>query len=371
MRTSVLLTVALLVAVATAGNAEMPTEKEFVNSIGMKFTRIEPGTFTMGVGKTPLPVELTHQRGTQPEGDFDETPNHTVEITKPFYVGIHEVTNYQYELFDSEHKKLRGKDEGLSKEDDEAVINVNWYEAQAYCEWLSDKEGLPYRLPTEAEWEYACRAGTTTPYHTGNTVPDSFRKNATMAVKAKHVPLHVGKISPNFWGIYDMHGNVEEWCNDWYGPYKKDRQVDPVGYVSGDFKVTRGGSHATDVYYLRSANRLGTVPEDKHWLIGFRVVIGEMPKTKPLPLPEVPLNQQNVVQRDRKLISKGPDRDKPYFKGPRQFVKIPKEAERGPLFAGHNHCPAIVECPNGDLLTIWYTGIGERERNMAIAASRL
>jgi len=351
--------------------ADMPTGDEYVNFIGMKFTRVQPGSFLMGVGKTPLPIELTNQRGTQPEGDFDEKPNHTVEITEPFYVGIHEVTNFQYELFDPEHKKLRGKDEGLSKEDDEAVINVNWYEAQAYCQWLSDKEGVPYRLPTEAEWEYACRAGTTTPYHTGNTLPDSFLKNATMAVKAEPVPLHVGKISPNAWGIYDMHGNVEEWCYDWYGPYRKDKQIDPIGYVSGDFKVTRGGSHATHVYYLRSANRLGTVPEDKHWLIGFRVVIAEMPKTKPLPLPEVPLNQQNVVQRDKELIGKGPDPDKAYFKGPRQFVKIPKEAESGPLFAGHNHCPAIVECPNGDLLTIWYTGIGERERNLAVAASRL
>jgi formylglycine-generating enzyme required for sulfatase activity len=371
MKKKIFIFVSLVFMVMSLAVAKMPSDEEYTNSIGMKFVRIKPGTFKMGVGKTPLPVELTHQRGTQPEGDFDETPNHTVEITKPFYVGIHEVTNYQYELFDSEHKKLRGKDEGLSKEDGEAVINVNWYEAQAYCEWLSDKEGLPYRLPTEAEWEYACRAGTTTPYHTGNTLPDSFRKNARMVGKAEPVPLHVGKISPNVWGIYDMHGNVEEWCNDWYGPYSKKRQVDPLGYVSGDFKVTRGGSHATDVYYLRSANRLGTVPEDKHWLIGFRVVIGEMPKTKPLPLPKAPLNQQNVVQRDKKLVSKGADRDKPYFKGPRQFVKIPKEAERGPLFAGHNHCPAIVECPNGDLLTIWYTGIGERERNMAIAASRL
>jgi formylglycine-generating enzyme required for sulfatase activity len=219
---------------------EMPTTPEFTNSIGMKFTRVEPGSFLMGVGKTPLPKKITNQRGAISEGDFDEKPNHTVEITKPFYVGIYEVTNLQYELYDPEHKKLRGKDEGLSKQDDEAVINVNWYQAQAYCQWLSDKEGMPYRLPTEAEWEYACRAGTTTPYHTGNTLPDSFRKNATMAVKAEYVPLHVGKISPNAWGLYDMHGNVEEWCHDWYGPYNKDRQVDPLGYISGDFGQSPG-----------------------------------------------------------------------------------------------------------------------------------
>jgi hypothetical protein len=99
-------------------------------------------------------------------------------------------------------------------------------------------------------------------------------------------------------------------------------------------------------------------------------VIGEMPKTKPLPLPEVPLNQRNVVKRDRNLVSKGPDPDKPYFKGPRQYVRIPKEAN-GPVFAGHNHSPAVVECPNGDILAVWYTGIGERERNIAVCASRL
>jgi hypothetical protein len=247
---------------------------------------------------------------------------------------------------------------------------VNWYEARAFCQWLSDIEGLPYRLPTEAEWEYACRAETKTHYHVGDTVGEEFKKNARMVGAAEDVPLHVGKTTPNKWGLYDMHGNVEEWCYDWYGPYQGNRQVDPVGYVAGDFKVLRGGSHGTHVYYLRSANRMGTVPENKHWLMGFRVVIGEMPKTKGLELPEPPLNQQGVAPRNRGVVTQGPDPDEPYFEGPRQFVRIPKEGN-GPVFAGHNHCPAIVECPNGDLLAIWYTGIGERERNMGVAGSRL
>ena len=354
----------------SSGAAAMPKEKEYTNSVGMKFVRIEPGAFRMGVGETPLPHELTNHRGTQFEGDFDEKPNHEVTITKPFYMGVYEVTNKQYELFDPEHKNLRGKDSGLSEEDDEAVINVNWYEAEAFCEWLSHKDGVSYRLPTEAEWEYACRAGTSTHYHTGDLLPKEYHKNAGMVGTAVKVPLHVGKTPPNGWGLYDMHGNVEEWCYDWYGPYKKGRQKDPVGYISGDFRVLRGGSHATHIYYLRSANRMGTVPEDKHWLIGFRVMIGEMPDTKALPVPEPPLNQQGVIQRDPVRVTKGPDRKKPYFKGPRKYEGIPKEAN-GPIFAGHNHCPAIVECPNGDLLAIWYTGIGERERNMAVAASRL
>jgi formylglycine-generating enzyme required for sulfatase activity len=223
MLNKTLMVLAVVLAATSFAAAQIPAGAEYTNSLGMKFVRIAPGTFEMGVGNTPLPKKITNQRGAISEGDFDEKPNHVVDISKPFYIGIYEVTNFQYELFDHEHKRLRGKDEGLSKDDDEAVINVNWYDAIKFCQWLSDKEGLPYRLPTEAEWEYACRAGTTTPYHTGNTLPDSFLKNATMAVKAEYVPLHVGKISPNAWGIYDMHGNVEEWCNDWYGPYNKER----------------------------------------------------------------------------------------------------------------------------------------------------
>ncbi|MHC4337188.1 MAG: SUMF1/EgtB/PvdO family nonheme iron enzyme [Planctomycetota bacterium] len=359
-----------VIQVGTGRAAKMPKGDTYTNSVGMKFVRIKPGSFRMGVGETPLPHELTNHRGTQFKGDLDERPNHKVKITKPFYAGIYEVTNFQYELFDPEHRKLRGKDNGLSEDDDEAVINVNWYEARAFCKWLSDLEGLHYRLPTEAEWEYACRAGTKTHYYTGDVLPKEFRKNARMEGTAVDVPLHVGKTMPNKWGLYDMHGNVEEWCYDWYGPYKEKRQKNPVGYAEGDFKVLRGGSHGTHIYYLRSANRMGTVPEDKHWLIGFRVVIGKMPKTKPLALPKPPLNQRDVVPRKPAVVAKGPDPEKPYFKGPRKFMTIPKEAN-GPIFAGHNHCPAIVECPNGDLLAIWYTGIGERERNMAVAASRL
>jgi len=363
--------VSILVVGCLVDAAPMLTEKTYTNSIGMKFVRIEPGTFRMGVGDTPLPIELTGADEAQAEGDYDEKPNHMVTITRPFYMGIYEVTNKQYEMFDPEHKALRGKDAGLSEDDDEAVINVNWYEARAFCQWLSDKEGLPYRLPTEAEWEYACRAGTTTHFYTGDSLPKEFLKETKVDGIAEDVPLYVGQTPPNPWGLYDMHGNVEEWCYDWYGPYKPDPQTDPVGYISGNFKVTRGGSYGTMAYYLRSANRMGTVPEDKHWLIGFRVVIGRMPETKPWPLPEPPLNQQNVVQRDPQAVAKAaPDPDVPYFKGPRKYVIIPKEAN-GLISASHNHCPGIVECPNGDLLAVWYTGIGERGRNMAVCASRL
>jgi formylglycine-generating enzyme required for sulfatase activity len=202
-------------------------------------------------------------------------------------MGVCEVTNRQYEEFDRLHAHLRGKN-GFSIDSDEAVIFVSWHEAKAFCDWLSDKEGLPYRLPTEAEWEYACRAGTTTPFSTGDTLPKEFLKNPdnswypvypSCRGRQEVVPLHVRKTSPNPWGLYDMHGNVEEWCQDWYGPYPDEKQSDPVGLVDGDFRICRGGSHGTVAFYLRSANRLGTLPEDKSWFIGFRVAIGNMPDT--------------------------------------------------------------------------------------------
>ncbi|MHC4754719.1 MAG: exo-alpha-sialidase, partial [Planctomycetota bacterium] len=171
-------------------------------------------------------------------------------------------------------------------------------------------------------------------------------------------------------GLYDMHGNVEEWCYDWYGPYQDRMQRDPVGRISGDFRVTRGGSAGTKPFYLRTANRMGMTPEDKHWLTGFRVVLGRFPGTKPLPSPAVERFQENVIIREASEIVKGPDPDKPWFKGPRKYVTIPKEAI-GPLYAGHNHDPAIVECPNGDLLTVWYTCFSEKDRELNQGVSRL
>ncbi|MHC4636944.1 MAG: SUMF1/EgtB/PvdO family nonheme iron enzyme [Planctomycetota bacterium] len=353
----------------------LPAAKEYTNSIGMKLVRIEPGEFQMGQVKTPIASEilpLFRGRGRFDgfrEGDFDEKPIHTVRITQPFYMGVYEVTNFQYEIFDPGHKKLRG-DEGLSNEDDEAVVNVSWYDAQRFCRWLSDKEGLPYRLATEAEWEYACRAGSNTNYHTGDVLPKEMLKYAYLVGRPKPVPLKVGQHVPNSWGIYDMHGNVEEWCNDWYGPYKKGLQIDPGGRAEGDFRVTRGASWCTPEYFMRSANRMASLPEDKHCLIGFRVVVGKLPETTLLKSPPPQPHQLNVISRDSAIVNKGPDPAKPYFKGPLKFVNIPTE-ENGPVFAQHNHDPAIVECPNGDLLTIWYTCISEGNRELSQAASRL
>jgi len=369
--------------------------ESYTNSIGMTFVSIKPGSFMMGKGPGPLPTELSDKlsyptieelKSKFPNGDpdkfhittahvrngdFDEKPQHKVNISRAFYMGAYEVTNEQYEKFDPSHRKRRGEN-GFSKADDEAAIFVSWHDAVNFCKWLTDKESLPYRLPSEAEWEYACRARTTTTFHTGRSLPESFHKNArrtSFTEESDIVPLTIGQTLPNPWGLYDMHGNVEEWCYDWYGPYVRHEQTDPVGYADGDFKVTRGGSHGTNLYYLRSANRQGTMPEDRTWLIGFRVVIGELSDTEPLP-EHAPEYFQNNVRQKKPAKIKAPDMEKPYFKGPRRYVKIP-EGSIGPIYSHHNHDPGIVECPNGDLIAVWYTCVEERGRELAVAASRL
>jgi len=327
----------------------------------MRLVQIPPGSFMMGQEK---------------DGDFDERPVHKVNISKPFYMSATEVTNAQYEKFKPGFRKTSGKPDILSNEDDEPVIFVSWQDAVDFCNWLSKKEGKPYRLPTEAEWEYTCRAGTTTVYNTGDHLPQSYWKNQKITTGPKAVSLKVAQTPPNAWGLYDMHGNVEEWCLDWYGPYEKGVQVDPVGRISGEFRVTRGGSHSTLVKYLRSANRMGAIPEDKHWLLGFRVVMAAMPDTKPLPAVAPKLCMSNVSQKKYDWKAKV-NMNRPYFKGPVRFVHKAEHPESIPMYS-HNHLPAITWCDNGDLLATWFSvkrkkdgGDGERGREMTILASRL
>ena len=348
----------------------------YTNSIGMRFVRIEPGTFRMGSENVVLSDTLTDGKAYLREGDPDERPAHDVTLTAPFYIGIFQVTNAAYEAFDPTHRASESlRNTGFSTEDDEAVVFVDWHEATRFCRWLSEKEGLPYRLPTEAEWEYVCRAGTTTHFHTGDALPETFHKNVGESWypdagrsrgTEEIVPLHVGRTEPNAWGVYDMHGNVEEWCHDWYGDYEAEPQQDPVGTETGLYRVTRGGSHSTLLCYLRSANRMGAVPEDKHWYIGFRVVCGAMPETPPRPAPKVARWGQGVKQETREV----PAPESPYFAEPLTYVKIPA-ASNGPLFSAHNHVPAIVECTNGDLFAAWYSCVTERGRELTVAASRL
>ncbi len=325
-----------------------------INSLGMEMVRIEPGIYERG---SDVSNEILF---------FDERPVHTVNITQPFYMSSTPVTNAQYEKFDPGHKKYRGE-WGFSKEDDEAVLFVNWEEAAAFTEWLSEKEGETYRLATEAEWEYAARAGTTTEFFTGDELPEAFHRHQVDETRPVPVPLHVGQTPANLWGLHDMHGLVEEWTLDWYGPYVEGFQIDPVGYKDGDSKVTRGGSHNTALRYLRSANRMGTLAENKHWLIGFRVVKGEMPENQPLTERKPPVWSQNVSP-DSYDWSKQPDPEIPHFAGPVSYINMPEEA---PYNNFMSHCPALTILDNGDLLAVWHAMNSERGRELAIVGARL
>jgi formylglycine-generating enzyme required for sulfatase activity len=295
----------------------------------IKTVDIPAGTFSMG-------------SNSDIREDRDEMPVHTVSISK-FKMGVTEVTNAQYEQFCPEHRSLRGKN-NVSTADDDAVVNVSWHDAKAFCRWLSEREGVTYRLPTEAEWEYACRAGTNTAYFTGDTLPAEMCRNQVVARDYQAVSLRVGQTTPNAFGLYDMHGNVEEWCEDWYGVYTSDTQTDPVGANNGTYRVTRGGSHHTPVKYLRSANRMAMLPDDRHSLTGFRVVQAEYPV---------------------KEISKA----EPMFKTPVVYVKEPTN-DSIPFYK-HNHQPAITVCDNGDLLAVWFSANEENGRGMAVLSSRL
>lgn len=297
--------------------------------------------------------------------NYDELPIHKVNITHPFKMSATEITNAQFEAFRPEHKALRGKN-GLSLEDDEAVVYVSYADAVAFCEWLSQKEGKHYRLPTEAEWEYACRAGTYYLYNTGDGLPEAYRKNQQTARDLKPVSLKVGQTPPNAFGLCDMHGNVEEWCLDWYGPYLPGEQNDPAGRTTGDFRVTRGGSHNTPDKYLRSGNRMAMIPDDKHAQTGFRIVESAFTPVATVAPALPPANQQEVNQTDYTwTVVK-----EPVFKAPVPYVLQPESGSGNPFFS-HNHQPAITWCDNGDLLAIWFSADEENGRGMVVLASRL
>ena len=352
-----------LFASTTIASADLPKDKEHINSLGMKFIRIEPGEFTMGEAALP-----PKDRGEFMLRDWDESPAHKVKISQPFYIGIHEVTNAQYEQFDPKHKDQRGK-HGAGKNDNDPVTFVTWQQAADFCKWLSKKEGQPYRLPTEAEWEYCCRAGTKTLYSTGDTIVAE-QANLTLAG-----PVAVGSYKPNPWGLYDMHGNVAEWCHDWYGPYDGSDAIDPVGRADGDARVCRGWSFlktnsAGNTKYARCANRSAHDPDDANHATGFRIVLGEMPKTKPLPAVVRPV-QTNVMQTP--APKEGPDPAKPYFLNYRMADAGPKMKENswGPIFNQHNHFSAVCVCPNGDVLAAWYTCVQESGRECSQAIARM
>ena len=293
--------------------------------------------------------------------DFDEIPVHKVNITESFRISETEITNAQFEEFAPEHKPLRGV-LGFSNEDDEAVINVSYHDASSYCRWLSEKTGKTYRLPTEAEWEYACRAGSYTLFNLGNGLPKPMRKNQSNEMVMTPVSLKTGVSRPNAFGLYDMHGNVEEWCLDWYGEYPDRELVNPAGPSEGVFRVTRGGSHGTSMEFLRSSQRAAALPDDRHFLLGFRVVETDMQSV------EYQVSKKKTEKVSQKKYAWKQKTDEPFWTEPVPFVSKPVD---GSPYYRHNHQPAITWCDNGDLLAIWFSCENERGREMVVLSSRL
>ncbi|MEN6458910.1 MAG: CapA family protein [Thermoguttaceae bacterium] len=294
---------------------------EITNSVGMKLERIPAGEFMMGATESAeklVKAFAAYKR--QPDFFADEYPRHRVRITRPFYLGKYEVTVGQFRRFADEtgykteaerdgtggwgynpkSGKCEGRDlkynwrnPGFPQSDEHPVLNITWNDAIAFCQWLSHKEKQDYRLPTEAEWEYAARAGTTTRYVNGDdpdalakvgNVEDSTGRTTFPHVQELDIPpdgklrftVPVGQFPANGFGLCDMHGNVWEWCSDWHADdyYAHSPTNDPKGPASGSVRVRRGGGWNSFPLWARAAMRNWNTPKSRCINLGFRVARG-------------------------------------------------------------------------------------------------
>jgi formylglycine-generating enzyme len=323
-----------IVLFATAGTALSETKEppqelalDLGGGVSLKLVLIPDGAFMMGSGEPAKKAAAffgkTDGIHKEPRYFTDEYPQHRVYITKPFYLGIYTVTRGQFRQFvkdtsyetDAEKRekpaasgpdpredgdiynaKCSWRHPGFKQTDEHPVVDVDWDDAEAFCKWLSRKEGKTYRLPTEAEWEYACRAGTTTRYYSGDA-PESLvtvGNVADAAFKAKYPYIRdvtkardghvftspVGLFKPNTFGLYDMHGNVNQMCADWYAPkyYAESPTYDPTGPDGRGpekLRVLRGGCWALGPIAARSAQRYWGSRGFNCWAgsTGFRVAM--------------------------------------------------------------------------------------------------
>jgi formylglycine-generating enzyme len=309
--------------------ASAPGTATVENVIGMTMVLLPAGSFLMG-SEEPLERLRADFQGYELQRFLDladEAPVHEVRITRSFYLAKHEVTVGQFarflsssgyrpesvadgtggygfnpaydasltarrDAFEGRDSRYSWRDPGFPQGDDHPVVNVTWNDAQAMARWLSAHEGRTYRLPTEAEWEYACRAGTRTRFHDGDDPLVLLRiANVFDRDSARHWPkwqeaavdgsdghaftAPVGSFSANAWGLHDMHGNVWEWVADWYASdyYRRSPPDDPTGPASGEVRVRRGGSWHSWPFYARSAYRNWNTPKTRYTLVGFRLVL--------------------------------------------------------------------------------------------------
>ena len=336
MQNSAVVCIVLFSFAGTASSQTPEPPKKHAADMGggvkMELVLIPAGQFMMGSGESAedtaayfnktyrksFPADL--DEGVEAKSFMSEHPQHEVRITKPYYMSTYPVTRGQFKHFvaetgyktdkdkdmkllawgwDSDKKqfsndeKYSWRDTGFKQTDEHPVINVTWNDAVAFCNWLSKKEGKAYRLPTEAEWEYSCRAGTTTRYLSGDD-PKTLSKVTELAdlvdasVRAKMPDWKymirdsdnyvftspVGKAKPNAFGLHDLHGNAFQWCSDWYGDryYAASPTDDPTGPDSGKERVIRGGTWTFRPLGARSAERNKTEPDGRNCAAGFRVV---------------------------------------------------------------------------------------------------
>jgi formylglycine-generating enzyme required for sulfatase activity len=326
-------TLLLLLSACAAGGGAGSATTGFTNTLGMHLLRIPAGEFVMG---SEEPIASLHKAYPQTENYrlenlSDEAPAHKVRITKPFYMGATEVTvgqfrqfvarsgyvpesiadgtgGYGYNAHYDASKSQRGdafegrdvryswQDPGFAQTDAHPVVNVTWNDAQALAAWLSQQEGRSYHIPTEAQWEYAARAGTTTRYHCGddpncllqvaNTFDEAaqpfwpqFATNALPGNDGYAFTAPVASFAPNAFGLYDMHGNAWEWTQDLYGEdyYAKSPVDDPKGPDDGQVYVRRGGSWHTWSLYARSSYRNWNSPQTRYTLVGIRLIADVSP----------------------------------------------------------------------------------------------
>jgi formylglycine-generating enzyme required for sulfatase activity len=322
------------------------------NSLGMKFVPIVGGEFTMGSELKPA--------------TWDESPRHQVKISSPFLISETEVTAEQFRKFKPSAQ--------LNDKYAPFAAGVSWNDAVAFCAWLSRQEGRSYRLPTEAEWEFAARAG---------------RDDGT-AWETKSDAV-------NPWGLRQLYSGPVEWCADWYGEYNASPQRDPAGRATGLVKVVRGGYLDTPekfkpTDYLRPSNRAGAPPNfapisdrepnpQKYGVhrIGFRVVLAP-PVTTALQPADLPFATQGVKLATPPDVTRGPDLAKPYLRR-RPMLPLPLEgkleyvrehrAGLHPSFRHHNHSPGFAVLPNGDALLVIYSSDWEYEPEVSLIAARL